>query len=259
MTTQDRYPRGYSPERQSEVSQALNRVQFRASRASLLDRESGMREVSFARQAIMRSRIPVEHLRGLEGVHMTSPSVSQDSYAHYSFGRHLNDGRIDPEASLHVRDPIDSRSNVVVLRSSKDNHQGPNDVSRSMVHELGHHVQNLPRLDKGVPYRARSSFRGYVRDEADAENYADTYHVDDRRFPPADTRSGYDLTLIDHANRALVSGTYAHRFANEYRKHRQLNLSQFMPPKPPSRPKKGTPHPGQLSLFDQEPEQLRLF
>lgn len=261
MTAQERYPRGYTPQRQREVSEALNGVQFRASNADLfVGYTAARREEDFVRQAITRSTIPVAQLRGLQKVVPTSGAVADTSLAHYKFGNSYSDGRIEPMAHLHIKDPIDSKSEYVVPNT--DTPQSPNDVSRSIIHELGHHVQNLPYLDRGRPYRPRTSFTSRVRDEADAENFADQHHVDDPRFPPSEEiHGGYDRTLIAHVSGSEPLDSYGKKWAREYRKHRLLNLDQFKKAPKGRAPGRRDPGEGQMSLFEQAPshEQLRLL
>lgn len=189
MSDDKRYPRGFTPERQREVTDALSDTDFSLN-PDPNDPSAAHEEEAFIRQAIARSGVPAEELRGLRGVRTEDVKIpgAQGSYdpndnvlnVYQSLGKK----RFQPEGSV----------------------QSPNDISKVLIHELGHHNDSKTATDPAITPRfefdsndsialaeqgvARTAARTGAQ-EARADNYMDDYGVDDPRFPKSTIRSGY--------------------------------------------------------------------
>lgn len=245
MQGSERYPRGFTPERQREVNEALSGVMVGAfnephdSRGPL---RAGSREDALVRETIARSTVPARDLRGLHTV-MTGAEHLVDSAAEHAAGFYESKrgtffGEF-PVADVVLRDRMSA--------SDHDLWREPASVNRTgsyLIHELGHHRQNRHFLSRGStrnPYRSEPDYMyaggGHAKFEADAENYKDQHFVPDRRFPddPESRMTGYDEILRDHAPQVLLGQgphTYLSRWAGAYAKHRNISPRQFLPEDP---------------------------
>lgn len=204
MTDAQRWPRGYTPERQREVEAVLppmvderpvsrqrrwnsrkDRMQSRGQEIPRLEnyREEDS-ELSTRTKATMslglarlkdyfkRSTVPPEQMVGLSKVSVF------DSY----YG---------PEGThaLYQKAP-----KAIVSFTDRDKPLGGEALGHVLMHELGHHVSQFHNPDDYDP----STPEGRGKEEAVAENFADTHAVEDPRTPQKDIPlSGYEESAYD--------------------------------------------------------------
>jgi hypothetical protein len=219
-------------------------------------------EAAQIHETVARSTVPVQHLAHLEEVvSARAGGLGPDAMADYT---HSEKGRgtygFVPTARIQTRYPLSQKlagtgSSTRVSGSGRDH---VNTMARSLIHELGHHVQNLPYLETNKSQGMTSATKR-IRDEADAENYADKHYRPDKRFNTDVEPSGYDATLIE----AKTGGTrYSKQFVKHYAPARNPGAPGLSAVREyqASRIKRTEPkNPGQLDLFHQEPVQGKLW
>lgn len=155
----ERYPRGYTPERLNEVAKRVNPDEYSRQDGSLAEnlvdesfpiRSGGSQTHHYeSRQplrdligTVARSTVPLEHLNGVQFniVNGESDMGSKHSAGEYTF----EDRRID------------------LLPSSVRDH--------TPIHEIGHHVSHMDGNTHAVHYDGSAAYRG--QEEAFADNYA---------------------------------------------------------------------------------------
>lgn len=167
LSDKARWPRGFTPERQAEVADALGH--YRSSRVARDkvhrdkrlngttlsqqgQRESGQIE---AVRTVARSTVPVEHLAGLRGkFRVVPPSELNGAVA---------SGQYDETHGVQIAGGA---------------HRGP-----TPIHEIGHHVSSHIL---GTEHSAYEHPEQMGAEEAYAENYAEE-HFRDRRGRPLST------------------------------------------------------------------------
>ncbi len=188
-----RFPKGYTPERQAEVAEAVVQPSIHHSLAKdhfgqVKDVRTGMASAHFKDRKvrgsgdmsstdnlynesrgdvrglvdnIARSTVPVEHLNGVQ----FRTNVSQDRLGH-------------PTTAGHYDTKGDAMTNggpVIRLGPGYENQS-------ATIHEIGHHVSNIEGNEWRKNYSFASPEGGH--EEAFADNYADT-HFRDRKGRPA--------------------------------------------------------------------------
>lgn len=210
LNPQQRWPRGYTPERSREVGQMLD-LHTNVSPTTKVYPPRRATEVRARLQdAISRSTVPAEHLAGLREVHDQPEPTHDATYwpgrqtlAVNLFGRHENRGVMGDE-------PYGSTE--------------PDAGAKNLIHEIGHHVDFTQtresarhnRENKNVLYAANG--RGY-HDAGEA--VADNYYVEHYRGPG---RKGAPPTQGRYEDTGLADHMPA------YREVRPLQTQQFEAP-----------------------------
>lgn len=197
MLPERRYPRGYTPRRQQEVSNALQNTEFDVSTGQGM--QADKEEESFIRQAITRSTIPADDLSELNRVVSHLPNEEYSGL-----------GRYNPHAKRLQMGTFFGADRAGGSASISDN---PNDASKILIHELGHHAdrdRRSPKLSSYGKSRLNGASQLFVNEaarrgsnEANANNYMDTHHVDDPRFPASTLTNPHETAVID----ALIGST----------------------------------------------------
>lgn len=210
LNPQQRWPRGYTPERNREVSEALD-LHTNVSPTTRVDPPRRATEVRARLQdAIARSTVPAEHLAGLRTIH-DQPEQGHD--ATYWPGRQ----------SVAVNMFSRNEGAITGHDEDEDEHDAG---AKNLIHELGHHHDffqtresaALTRENKNILY-ARNG-RGY----ADAgEAVADNYYVEHYRGPG---RAGARATQGRYEDNGLADEMPA------YREVRPLQPRQFQKEQP---------------------------
>jgi hypothetical protein len=179
-TAEHRWPRGYTPERQAEVAEAMRRTPHevilqkeRPGSPYLATNTMNLKGVGWGQvmeqqagrarrvhtDVLARSTVPVEHMQGLPDIHVhpMEPGVA-GSYTHP--GQHL--GEEAPRGRIRL-DPM--------LEGGK-----------TLVHEIGHHIdyQTDPEAFVGRGYQRRPVHSGGTASpalEGAAEGYAQLHTV----------------------------------------------------------------------------------
>lgn len=148
LNPMQRWPRGYTPERQREVDSALPHVfgMQIPPRESFND-QTGKFDFEYpqardvVRTAVSRSTVPVEHLQGLTRI-----------------GPNVGEGR----AGVYWQ-----RGKDIHLDYNRPRH----DVERTLIHEIGHHADNMtkPQPEPGTWREPGDKDHGIA--EAVADNY----------------------------------------------------------------------------------------
>jgi hypothetical protein len=216
LNPQQRWPKGYTPERQREVSDALSQQTsvYPTMRVYPPRPESHVR--ARLTDAIARSTVPTEHLAGLRTVHDQPEHGHEATYwpgrqtmAVNLFGKHENQGIMGDE-------PYGSAE--------------PDAGAKNLLHELGHHVDHmvtresarLNRENKNILYAANG--KGY----ADAgEAVADNYYVEHYRGPG---RKGAQVTQGRYEDSGLAEHMPAYREVRPALQPRQFDTGQDMLP-----------------------------
>jgi hypothetical protein len=228
MSDASRWPRGYTPERQAAVESALSSTQFgdKDSRWAVPGARDAREEAAVQMDTIKRSSIPVKHLRGLRSV---SYNNMQPAEAAGSYQFRTNAMPSKPEARVSLYTPVKQVEGGDYLSPRSY-------MERGLIHELGHHYNNLTFLDrksKNPEYTLPSSrvfptMPSQVKEEARAENYADEHYVADRRTPKEKTVTGYDERFLDAEREHHYFGKSGdERFRKPYAAVRNLSAPQF--------------------------------
>lgn len=237
LSDKARYPRGYTPERMREVNDALsdtklgivevdpfNRRSFTAM-SNLLDqnRDANPREeAAKIKETLARSTVPAEDLRGLRGIHTNNAVIPEHISGRYETKK--NDGR----GSIFIRSTMTAPKEVDYDDYDSSGYLEPvrqdtgfiNDDGQTLIHELGHHVDNKKGNLKKIAL-ATNNYKDFNlghkgAGEGRADAYADQHFVNDRRFPKATD------------NRVEEGGYTGERFRNlkdfwdSYSKHRGI-------------------------------------
>lgn len=270
MEGAQRYPRGYTPDRLREMTAALADTRIRTGWS---DPASGMTgqfdDRARVREALARSTVPAGDVRGLTSIETgaTMSSSILGSYEHTQESFNPNTGRKHREPVANLEIGARMTEGVTLDEDLAGQHHGDvNRVGRTLIHEIGHHVQNQPYLDTGKAVKGRQALHvrlmGDPIHEAGAENYADRHFRPDPRFPDARSGSGYDDLLMDHWEQGprRSSPNFEKKWTREYERNRNLSKEQFFPPRAPrTKAAKNGPGAGQMSFDQIEPEQGRLW
>lgn len=256
MSDESRYPRGYNPHRMREVRDALDKGGLNGAHGTSLGtwmtngeiwadprRGRGHRfEQDQIRQTIARSTVPTSDLRHLDSIQTggSAPGVS-GYYVGDEEGFDYPHAK-EPAARVYVNGTVKGRTGDEMRAAVEGLHPGqwspsiyagPNEVSRTLIHELGHHAQNAPHLDKGgfIPVNGNEYATDSVAQtdpalEADAMNYEEKHFRNDRRFTPATEMSAYDTVLKKHLAGEDMPMERS-EWAEDYRHVRNLSASQF--------------------------------
>ena len=265
MSDEARYPRGYNPARQREVREALDRGGLNGAHGTMLstwmtngevwaDPKQGRGhqfEKDQIRQTIARSTVPTSDLRHLDSIHTGSPTPGASGYYIGDEGSMDYPHTPEPAARVYVGGTIKGRTGDEMRAAVEGLHPGqwspsvyagPNEVGRTLIHELGHHAQNAPYLDKGtfVPFNGNEYAADHIAKtdpvlEADATNYEEKHFRNDRRFLPAEEVSAYDKVLKSHLAGEEMPMERS-EWAEDYRQVRNLSASQFDHPSGQARP-----------------------
>lgn len=250
MTSGQRYPRGFTPDRLREVTAALPGPQEQ----DIPDPGEHAR----IRETIARSTMPARDLRGLSSILSDAAELGPGTRGLYSTG--VRPGQPGAAPAIRVRSRLSGRG------------QDPGQVNSAgitLLHELGHHVQGLPRLEDPAAVDAfeRPYDSTLPRDwgdphrEADANNFADRHFRPDRRFPDRNQepayRDGYDDALVKLRTGVFQPFQYL-RFAKAYATRRVLSPGQFGLPERHQATPPGRANP-QPAATPEHWEQDRLF
>lgn len=173
LNPQQRWPRGYTPERQREVSQALDLHTSVFPTTKVYPPRPATEVRARLQDAISRSTVPPEHLAGLMRVH---DQPEQGHEATYWPGRR--------ELAVNMFGKHENRP--FMAGEEAPGHTEPDNGAKNLIHEIGHHVDHmvtresaeLNRTNKNILYA--SNGRGYM----DAgEAVADNYYVEHYRGP----------------------------------------------------------------------------
>lgn len=209
-SAEKRYPRGYTPERQREVQQALPETIMGGTVVKRTSPEDQAATGRFARypeaearvrDTIARSSIPAEHLKGLDRIH-----------------GNVNEGTAGTYWPARRELAIDLKS------GSKDTQEA------HLIHELGHHhsemtgegrlqSSTLALLNGGAPSHAEAAHR---LSKGVEEAYADDYAEEHYRPHPAARKQGV-------SGPKQVGGTYDSRFPPSILNERYAGYTQARP------------------------------
>ena len=272
MEPAQRYPRGYTPGRLREMTEALKDTHLSTGWGPP---EKGLasqyEEKARVRETLARSTVPAAHVRGLESVTTgaTLDSNTLGEYEHTSASFNPNSGRTrrEPVARLEVGARMTEGLTLEEDMRGESAFADVNRVGRTLIHEVGHHVQNQPHLESGKAMRQRDSLHvmlmGDPTHEAGAENYADQHFREDPRFPAGSRANAYDTRLIQHwKNGPSRTGfDFEKRWTKQYEKNRNLSREQFVPKKEPKAkaPGRRSPGAGQMAFDQIEPHQGTLW
>jgi hypothetical protein len=195
LNPQQRWPRGYTPERQAEVSAALEPTKVHPSGRVYPPRRADEVRARIT-DAISRSTVPTEHLAGLREVHDQPQQGHEATYwpgrkhlAVNMFAKHENRG---------------------VLGDEPHGSTEPDAGAKNLIHELGHHrdaatreTMEHVRSNKAILYAKN----GRGRDDA-AEAVADNYYTEHYRGPG---RKGAQATQGRYEDTGLADTMPAYR------------------------------------------------
>lgn len=140
---ESRLPRGFTPGRRQAVGEALN-LSYAASH-----KEASSRLIN----AVARSTVPLQHLEGLAAVIPQSPA-SRTGGTYYQYP---SEGSLVRGPSIHTND------------KRSDN------IDRTIIHELGHHVNLHHGVDKDPYDESSSNVRPSHANRGHREGFADKY------------------------------------------------------------------------------------
>lgn len=181
-----RYPRGYTPERQSAVHEAVQPAYFTA--------KDSHKAVAEIRDTVARSTVPVEHLRGLQFAVARDDEylTTEENRA----GKHLY-------AGIHIKSGSPEHPSTIALRPNATR-------GGTVIHEIGHHVSHGDGNEHSVNYSSASEHGGH--EEAFADNYAET-HFRDRKGKQVDQGiyGGGEFAGTIQRSKSFWDGYRAHR------------------------------------------------
>jgi hypothetical protein len=164
-----RYPRGYTPERQAEVREQIQPTRLSGS----FDPVGSQQQRARIADTVARSTAPVAHLQGLQWAHVNpgeAITVGDTAAGAYFESRDVKEGSVAAERAGGVyRSPA-----MVAVKPEYDR-------TGTVLHEIGHHVSHeIEQTEHSRPgnYSHESAHGG--AEEAFADNYAEQ-HFRDRR------------------------------------------------------------------------------
>lgn len=182
-----RWPRGYTPERQQAISRSLHATKIFGAEPLAGDDPRKRAQVV---DTVARSTVPPGDLYGLKTIH-NKPDPGH--IATYWPGR--REIGIDMDNST-----VDGEDNI-----RKD--------SESLIHEIGHHVDNSTKetRDRAFALSRDGLEAGRIRagvSEAVADNYHEKNYRTRGRNPQSDTQGEYEKTFPDPKERDKVVPGY---------------------------------------------------
>lgn len=209
-SSDQRFPRGYTPERGHAVNDAFR---FNVYSGDDLDQHNYRRIVD----TIARSTVPIEHLAPRKS--HTGQEYPIDVQSHYGV---LPKGTHGRYAYLHPEADVWNFHDQLAIQPYATG-------TSTVIHELGHHVSAL----QGQPHSAPGTLENKGREEAFADDYAHEHYRDRKgRTPGMDEYPA--LTNPDKpVPEEWSKGYYGQRkttpanWTREWSQHRSISPEQF--------------------------------
>jgi hypothetical protein len=231
LNPQQRWPKGYSPDRLNEVRGALSKTSMYADPESVgVEEEDHAGRTRVERehrprveQALARSTVPAEHLHDLDTLH-----------------NEVNEGT---SGTYWPRPKITGETTLAVDMSGY--HEGSREAEKTLLHEVGHHVDYehsldrhrlVPQVaeshawkDKG-PYQDKPNASGKAQAyskvqagvmEATADNYMTQHYRTHGRNPKPETTGRYEENFTPEQREKQYPGY------NDVRAPKNLSSQQF--------------------------------
>lgn len=196
-----RFPRGYTPERQAAVRDAVKSSES-GPVTDMQDFIAGHKQRLKIADTIARSTVPHQHLQGVQWAHVRPwerLTAATEANPNDSAGAYFKPHRNRPDAGMiAVREPYQDTSTV--------------------IHELGHHISYLQGTEHSRNYSYEHEHGG--TEEAFADNYAEQ-HFRDRKGNPVErgTYGGGQYAGRIQRSNEFWEGYHKQRDSSMYREH----------------------------------------
>ena len=161
-----RWPKGYTPERQAEISGALRNAEIQSTTRTYPPQSDSHVRARLV-DTIARSTVPAEDLHGLSRIH-DQPAPGHDA-SYWPAIRTMG---------VHMFKPVSGDVDFADLpKKVEPNTEG----EKNLIHELGHHHDQVNRVTVGLVNNDKDLlYTPGARDDA-AEAVADNYYVEHAR------------------------------------------------------------------------------